>query len=76
MLGPVKDDGNHHIETKGPPILTTVHRLDPQKYATAKGYYQVQMFPDDLRKTAIITFFGLFELVCMPFGLRVQLSSV
>ena len=35
-----------------------------------KGYYQVEMFPDDIPKTAIITPFGLFEFVRMPFGLR------
>ena len=35
-----------------------------------KGYYQVEMFPDDIPKTAIITPFGLFEFVKMPFGLR------
>ena len=28
-----------------------------------KGYYQVEMFPDDIPKTAIITPFGLFEFV-------------
>ena len=35
-----------------------------------KGYYQVKMFPDDIPKTAIITQFGLFEFVHMPFGLQ------
>merc|ERR1711860_476694 len=35
-----------------------------------KGYYQVEMFPDDIPKTAIIPPFGLFEFVRMPFGLR------
>ena len=35
-----------------------------------KGYYQVEMFPDDIPKTAIITQFGLFQFVRMPFGLR------
>ena len=35
-----------------------------------KGYYQVEMFPDNIPKTAIITPFGLFEFVRMPFGLR------
>ena len=35
-----------------------------------KGYYQVEMFPNDIPKTAIITPFGLIEFVRMPFGLR------
>ena len=35
-----------------------------------KGYYQVKMHPADVPKTAIITPFGLWEFVVMPFGLR------
>ena len=35
-----------------------------------KGYYQVPMRPSDVAKTAIITPFGLWEFVRMPFGLR------
>ena len=35
-----------------------------------KGYYQVEMFPDDIPKTAIIPPYGLFEFVHMLFGLR------
>ena len=35
-----------------------------------KGYYHVEMFPDDIPKTAIMTPFSIFEFVCMPFGLR------
>ena len=35
-----------------------------------KEYYQVEMFPDDIPKTAIITPFGLFKFVWMLFGLR------
>ena len=33
-----------------------------------KGYYQVEIFPDNIPKTAIITLFGLFEFLRMPFG--------
>ena len=35
-----------------------------------KGYYQVPMLPEDVPKTAVVTPFGLFEFLKMPFGLR------
>ena len=41
-----------------------------QKPDFTKGYYQVPMSKGDIPKTAVITPFGLFECIRMPFGLR------
>ena len=40
------------------------------KLDLAKGYYQVPISTADIPKTAVITPFGLFDWLRMPFGLR------
>ncbi len=57
-----------------PNIQDFVNNLDGcsnfSKLDLIKGYFQVPMAAGDVPKTAIITPFGLFEFLKMPFGLR------
>ena len=52
-------------------ILQTLHGA--KVFSTIdieRAYHQIPMHPADIEKTAIITPFGLFEYLMMPFGLR------
>ena len=46
-------------------------RLDLQK-----GYYQIPMASKDVSKTAILTPFGMFKFLCLPFGLKNTSNSL
>ena len=55
-------------------IADLAHQLAARKVFSTiglvKAYHQIQVHPDDVAKTAIITPFGLFEFPYMSFGLR------
>ena len=57
-----------------PIILDLSNKLHGCKFFSCidlvKGYHQIPMAAQDNAKTAIITPFGLFEYLFMPFGLR------
>ena len=45
-------------------------RIIFSKVDLVRGYHQVPVHRDDTPKTAVITPFGLFEFLPMPFGLK------
>ena len=57
-----------------PRIDETLDKLGEAKFLSkidlAKGFYQIQVEPRDIPKTAFVMLFGKFEFLRMPFGLR------
>jgi hypothetical protein len=39
------------------------------------GFWQIRMSPDDVKKTAIITKFGLYDWTVMPFRLKIAMGT-
>jgi hypothetical protein len=71
---PAVEFGNaKHDRYPLPSILDLSSKLHGCRYFLVidlvKGYHQVPMAPEDIQKMAIITPFGLFEYLFMPFGL-------
>uniref|UniRef100_A0ABD2WRS1 Reverse transcriptase domain-containing protein n=1 Tax=Trichogramma kaykai TaxID=54128 RepID=A0ABD2WRS1_9HYME len=59
---PVRDMRDFTYILQGKKVFTTLDLLH--------AFNQIPMAPEDIEKTALITPFGLFEFLFMPFGLR------
>ena len=59
---PVKNISDFNTDLAGKKVFSKVDLL--------KGYHQIPVADDDVRKTAVITPFGLFEFPRTPFGLK------
>lgn len=57
-----------------PHILSFTNQLDGMsvfsKLDLCKAYHQIPMAPEDIEKTAVLTEFGLYEYLYMPFGIK------
>lgn len=49
------------------------HHLFESLFDLVRGYHQVPVHPPDMPKTAVIAPFGLFEVLRMPFALKVTI---
>ena len=62
-----------------PRIHDIIHSLHGAQHFSLldieKAYHHIPMHPDDVDKTAIVTPFGLYEYVKMPFGLKNAAST-
>ena len=59
---PVRNLRDFNVELRGKKIFSKVDLL--------KGYHQIPVAPGDIKKTAVITPFGLFVFPRCPFGLK------
>ena len=59
---PVRNIMDFNSELSGMTVFSKIDLL--------KGYHQIPVSPDDIRKTAVITPFGLYEFPRTPFGLK------
>ena len=64
---PVKNIGDFNSELDGKTIFSKVDLM--------KGYHQIPVNPEDIKKTAVITPFGLYEFPRTPFGLKTAAQS-